>query len=432
MDSKIIDENILKTPFKGKDILYHSTTQYALEDILKSNTLLDRTIQGFKTSNGVVEKKGVSLTRNYDFKYEIFTLILDGAKIRQNYKLIPFDYFASPPAGDTIQYTPKNSPKREKDTIEYEEFVIGSVKNLNKYLLAIRCNFESSQKELSALNDLIKVPIYDENGNDITSKIKEMSQETVGLEEVINPQSINLNSFEEKKELNPYFFDNSNKKIRKKVKQRLLKIADDFKDSLDVNWVDTEDIVLTGSISNYNWSKYSDVDLHLIIDFKKVDDNIELVKNYFDSKKKEWSNNHDNLTIYGFPVELYCQDVNEKHASSGIYSLEKNNWIIEPEIINPKLDKNIIKEKSAKIMDMIDKLYSDYALAKDDIDKTIVVSNKVKKIWDKIKAFRKKGLEKDGEFSYENIIFKVLRRTEYIQKLADLKSFTYDRLNSLK
>ena len=236
----------------------------------------------------------------------------------------------------------------------------------------------------------------------------------------------------EKKELNPYFFDSTTKRIKPKVRQRLIKIADDFKDGLDINWVQPSDIVLTGSISNYNWSKYSDVDLHIILDFKKVDDNIELVKNYFDSKKKEWNNNHENLTIYGFPVELYCQDINEEHTSSGIYSLENDKWIIEPEIVNPKLNKNIIKEKAAKIMDIIDNLYFEYALANNNIEKTIAISNKVKNIWDKIKSFRKQGLIKEGEFSYENVIFKVLRRTEYLQKLADLKSFTYDRINSLK
>ena len=31
--------------------------------------------------------------------------------------------------------------------------------------------------------------------------------------------------------------------------------------------VDVEDITLTGSLANYNWSSYSDVDLHIIIDF---------------------------------------------------------------------------------------------------------------------------------------------------------------------
>ena len=47
--------------------------------------------------------------------------------------------------------------------------------------------------------------------------------------------------------------------------------------------VGIEDLRLTGSLANYNWSEYSDVDLHLVVDFEKIDEDIELVKAFFDS-----------------------------------------------------------------------------------------------------------------------------------------------------
>jgi predicted nucleotidyltransferase len=51
-----------------------------------------------------------------------------------------------------------------------------------------------------------------------------------------------------------------------KVRARLLDIAYDFIDFLGVDIVVT-DVVMTGSLANYNWSEYSDVDLHIITDF---------------------------------------------------------------------------------------------------------------------------------------------------------------------
>jgi hypothetical protein len=45
----------------------------------------------------------------------------------------------------------------------------------------------------------------------------------------------------------------------------------------------------------------------------------------------------------------------------------------------------------------------------------------VEDLIDKIKKLRKAGLEENGEFSTENLVFKVLRHTGYLKKLYDLK-----------
>jgi hypothetical protein len=63
-------------------------------------------------------------------------------------------------------------------------------------------------------------------------------------------------SFRVKDELNPKIWDDF--KIDDEVREDLLKIAEDFYASTDLE-ADVEDIVLTGSLANYNWSeKYSD------------------------------------------------------------------------------------------------------------------------------------------------------------------------------
>lgn len=238
-------------------------------------------------------------------------------------------------------------------------------------------------------------------------------------------------TFSVQKELNSKLWVNG--KLNSRVRLRLLDIADKFFDSFEVNWVKPDDIILTGSIANYNWSKYSDIDLHIVIDFSKVDKRTEFVKDYFDSKKTIWNENHENLKIYGFPVEIYVQDKNEKHTSSGIYSLEKNEWLKEPErdeLEAVKLDKEKIVNKSADIIRKIES-FEKTAKTEKDTEKVDILSKKVKELFDKIKGLRKDSLAKGGEMSFGNVVFKILRRLGYIGRLVDLKSVTYDKINSL-
>ena len=121
-------------------------------------------------------------------------------------------------------------------------------------------------------------------------------------------------------------------------------IADDFFDTLELPWVDVTDITLTGSLANYNWSKFSDVDLHILVKFEDVDENEELVKEYFNSKKNLWNEKHD-ITIKGYDVELYMQDTHEPHVSSGIYSIMWDGWIVKPIKGDKTIDLDFVKTK---------------------------------------------------------------------------------------
>ena len=246
---------------------------------------------------------------------------------------------------------------------------------------------------------------------------------------------VNLNSFKPKKELNEKFWVNSGKGYTLKpiVRKRLLKIADDFIEYLTIDIKKVTDIIFLGSMANYNWSTYSDVDLHLVMDFSKINKDTELVTEYFDSKKKLWNDEHESLKIFGFPVELYVQDIKQVNASVGQFSLEKNKWLAKPEIIDDSdFDKVKIKEKASVIMTDIDDLLKAYK-SKPNFSELKTISNKTKKLYDKIKKIRKQGLESEkGETSVGNIVFKVLRRNGYFEKLIDLKLVTYDKINSIK
>lgn len=240
-----------------------------------------------------------------------------------------------------------------------------------------------------------------------------------------------IDSFVPKRELNPKIWIDG--ELNKRVRLKLLDIADDFIDSLNIKWVKPKDIILTGSIVNYNWSKYSDFDLHILMDFTKVDERTDFVKEYFDSKKTIWNNIHDDIKIYGFPVELYVQDIHEKHTASGIYSLYKDKWIKEPStdnFKNVKLDKETIIRKTLKYIKIIDSI--DNSIEKyDDVHKDEVLSKKIKKIFNHIKGIRKQSLEDGGEMSIGNLIFKALRRLGYIEKLVKLRNLVYNKINTI-
>ena len=231
-------------------------------------------------------------------------------------------------------------------------------------------------------------------------------------------------TFRTQETLEPNFWP-FDKKLRPSIRKRLVEIAKDFYDSLEID-AELKDITFTGSLANYNWSPYSDIDLHLIVDYKDVEADPELAKDYFNAKKSLWNRIHD-IFIDGFEVEVYVQDENEPHTSAGVYSIMNDEWLVEPDRVEAKLQWEDITKKAEGLMDQIERavdIYRDrkYSDALQYIDK----------LKEKIRKFRKAGLDRAGEFSSENIAFKVLRRNGYLEKLSGLKHMAYDKLMSRK
>lgn len=234
-----------------------------------------------------------------------------------------------------------------------------------------------------------------------------------------------LSSFHLRDDLNPKIWESSDK-MNPKVRERLLNIAYEFIDSLGVDVV-VSDVVMTGSLANYNWSQYSDIDLHIMADFNQFSEKeLPLYEELFNLKKTLFNDKH-NLTIFGYDVELYVQDESESHFSSGEYSILHNEWKTEPKKDNTEIDIELIQSKSEKWMKLIDDVIEN---AKDEpLDIAVEMIDKYK---DKIKKYRTAGLEKGGEMSDDNLVFKVLRRNGYIQKLFDFKNDFIDKTLSMK
>ena len=234
-----------------------------------------------------------------------------------------------------------------------------------------------------------------------------------------------IKSFKSKDTLSNQIFEGDKGKflMRDDIKIALLKISDDFIESLGVEFF-IHDIVLTGSLANYNWSNFSDVDLHIVIDYKESKYNSEILKEFFDAKKNIWNEKH-NIVIKGYDVELYVQDVNEEHVSSGVYSILHNKWVVEPEQKNPNIDDRMILQKGEEYIKKIDKII-------EKGNKGVDVLNDIENIRTKIKSFRQSGLDSGGEYSYENLTFKLLRRNGYIGKLLKLKITLTDKKLSVE
>ena len=235
-------------------------------------------------------------------------------------------------------------------------------------------------------------------------------------------KDLNLDSFELQDDLHPSFWKNN--KLDSNIISNLKQIVDDFLTSLDIDTGLIDDITLTGSLANYNWSKFSDIDLHLLLDFEKIDENKELVRNYFNALTSNWNKRH-NIVINGFEVEIYVQDILDPHHSTGVYSVKNNQWIAQPTKIEPKLDFPAIKKKAESLIDQIERAES---MQEDGNNREAV--EYADKLMDKIRKFRKSGLETGGEYSTENIAFKVLRRSGYIGVLKDTKVNAYDQMMS--
>jgi predicted nucleotidyltransferase len=236
-----------------------------------------------------------------------------------------------------------------------------------------------------------------------------------------------LNSFKLQTTLCPtvWDLDENPPQLKNEVKLNLIKVSELFRDFIGVDFF-VEDVIMTGSLANYNWSKFSDVDLHLVVDFTQFDeDKLELYTELFKVKKTIFNNVH-NIKIYGFDVEVYVQDSNESHFSSGVYSVLYDEWIVKPKHEKIDVDKKILKDKINQWVNIIDGVKETTEDISAEESKEII--NKYR---DKLKKFRSCGLEKGGEFSYENIVFKYLRRSGHIEKLFNLENQILDKELSL-
>ena len=204
------------------------------------------------------------------------------------------------------------------------------------------------------------------------------------------------------KNLNPEFWT-ANKQLRPEIRAALLKIANTFFKDVELQ-LHIRDVLFLGSSANYNWTPTSDCDLHLLVDFNELLMAPEAAKLLTKTLAKKWNEEHD-ISIKGHNVEVYIQDVQEENRATGVYSLIQNKWVKEAMPQNIVLNKNLIQSK--------------YTTWVNKINSAIFSNNpeKLKKVMLDLTKMRETGLSTAGEFSTENLVFKILRQRNVIGKL---------------
>jgi hypothetical protein len=215
-------------------------------------------------------------------------------------------------------------------------------------------------------------------------------------------------------QLNPEVWNNTD--LRVDVQYKLLEIARRFIEYLEVPNFKLVDVILRGSLVNYNYTQYSDFDLHIVTDFSTLD--CDITEAFYLAKKKIWNDEHD-ITIKGHEVELYVEDRNAKNISEGTYSVLDSKWLRTPKYRQPDIDDRAVSAKARDLMTQINRAVR--AGSVEDIQR----------LQDKIRAMRQAGLDASGEFSTENLAYKIIRNKKFLDKLYKTKNSKVDQELSL-
>jgi len=233
-----------------------------------------------------------------------------------------------------------------------------------------------------------------------------------------------ISGFDIHDELQPDVW-NENLEMHNIVRRRLLQIAREFTDSLPFK-ANIENITLTGSLASYNWSRFSDVDLHIALNFSEIDEDEDFVRDYFNAKQAVWNLKHD-ITIYGHEVEIYVENIGDKHFALGKYSILDDEWIKEPVLEKGiEINEEEVRKKAAMVMTQIEQVEE---ISKKEPLEAEELADRLKA---RIRKMRQEGLESGtGIYSVKNVAFKVLRRNGYLERLSNVKTQSYDRAMSL-
>jgi hypothetical protein len=214
-------------------------------------------------------------------------------------------------------------------------------------------------------------------------------------------------------QLNPRIWDEK-EHLHPEVRDKLLAIADNFREFLGVKDLAVEDITISGSNAAYTYTPNSDIDLHLVVD---VPDD-EVYRELFNAKKFQYNEQHD-IEIGGADVELYVQDTKEPHISQGVYSVKNNQWVSVPRRVKSVVDDTSTRNKFETLGHQIERAIKSGSV------------KRMSRMIDKIKRMRQTGLENHGEFGPENLAFKILRNQGLIKQLYAARTDAQDQEFSL-
>lgn len=261
-----------------------------------------------------------------------------------------------------------------------------------------------------------------DTGSPYTGKVQRFGTDRLrfeNLQEMVG--EIDLSSLQPHDELSDVLWQNG--KLKDEIKLRLIEISQDFMNSMGLD-ANIKDIHIVGSMANYTYTDLSDIDVHIILDFSEISEDTPLVKKYFGLAKSRWNNTYG-LILSGHDVEVYVEDKSDEYLQSGRYSIFLDEWIVEPNKEEIEIDFAGVRKKVEQKMEefeTLEKLFND-----EQYSNAYQLGKSMK---DKLADFRESGLTKEGEFSNENLAFKVLRRTGILEKINKYVKESYKAIRS--
>jgi len=212
------------------------------------------------------------------------------------------------------------------------------------------------------------------------------------------------------------------------IEKKLNSIAGEWENFAKIPKEAVIDVIFTGGNANYNYTKFSDIDLHIVINKEMLlpkkqwdlpfgHNSIvgEVINDYLKSKKQLWSMKH-NVRIAGYPVEIYAQSNEELyHSEQGVYSILQKKWIVKPVKGNYDFNNKCLLHK-VKMWER-------------KIDNAIMSNSpeEIGKLRKRLSDMRKSALERGGEFADENLVFKALRNSNFLNRLSGYQRIMFDK-----
>lgn len=235
-------------------------------------------------------------------------------------------------------------------------------------------------------------------------------------------------AIEKHNELNQKLFDGDH--LKPEVREKAEEIINEFLKILAEDEVKliVRDVILTGSNASYNYTKDSDIDLHIIAETESFEESADVYAKLYRAYGRIFGNKFE-ISFYGIPVEIYVETESNPVVSNGIYSVMFDKWVKEPSAIAiPEIDQKAINKAAKPWIDEAK------ALIKEVDDNVADGEEKIDDYITRIYELRQKGIYSaaGNEYSTENLIFKEIRNAGLLDRLKKLKNALISKKLSLE
>ena len=297
-----------------------------------------------------------------------------------------------------------------KDNIAIQYFIIAVGLGWDELIVQLKRTIKLWGYTSADMQDAKAVWLAPANAQKIADMIGEATASIV-------TESWLVEAVEKHETLNPKLFTKE-ELLKETVRKKMLEIVDEFLDNLQEQEIEIEvdDILFIGSSASYNYTKDSDIDLHIIADTKDTSYPEHIASALYSAYRTLFNKSLD-IKLFDIPVEIYVETENCARVSNGIYSVKKDEWVKKPKLeAIPEYDTKALEELVSKwekdCKDLIDDI---------EADKLEDETKVVKLLEDIYEKLRKKGITK-GEYTLENLAFKELRNKGYLDKLKEYKN----------